>query len=99
MWRIKGKWILFITCLPTSLTIHPGLGWFIGFRKMDIYGAMENPLMSLFLSSGSVTDRVLHVKTNVLKSWEMVGTLPNVARKTNTSSVKERKVSCSQEST
>ena len=55
--------------------------------------------MSLFLSSGSVTDRVLYVKTNVLKSWEVVGTLPNVARKTNTSSVKGRKVSCSQEST
>ena len=36
----------------------------------------------------------MYLKTNASKSWEMVLVLPTVARRTNISSARKRKVSC-----
>ena len=78
----------------TQTALLSGLGWRIGIKRVDMYGTMENRLTFLFLSSGS-TCRELFMKINASKSWKLARTSPNVARKINISSVRDRKVSCS----
>ena len=60
-----------------------------------MYGTMENRLTVLFPSSGSATCRELFMKINASKSLKVAGNSPNVARKINILSARDRKVSCS----
>ena len=60
-----------------------------------MYGTVENRLTFLLPSSGSAIFRELFMKINASKSWKMVGTSPNVAKKMNISSARDRKVSFS----
>ena len=92
--RMKEKWGLFITCLLRSEALPFGLDWLIVFRKVNIYGAMEDLLTVLFPASGWAKYHVMLEKTNAPKYWEMVGILPTVAKRINTSFVRGPKVSC-----
>ena len=93
---MKKKWSLFITCLSkTQTALLCGLGWRFGIKRADMYGTMENCLTVLFPSSGSATCQDVFMKMNASKSWKMAGNSRNVARKTNISSVRDPKVSCS----
>ena len=93
---MKKKRSLFITCLSrTQTALLCGLGWRFGIKRADMYGTMENCLTVLFPSSGSATCQDVFMKINASKSWKMAGNSRNVARKTNISSVRDPKVSCS----
>ena len=93
---MKKKWSLSITCLSkTQTALLCGLGWCFGMKRADMYGTMENCLTVLFPSSGSATCQDVFMKMNASKSWKMAGNSRNVARKTNISSVRDPKVSCS----
>ena len=64
---MKEKWGLFITCLLRSEALPFGLDWLIVFRKVNIYGAMEDLLTVLFPASGWAKHHVMLEKTNAPK--------------------------------
>ena len=92
---MKRKWSLSMTWLSrTQTALLFGLGWRIGIERVDMYGTMETRLTVLFPSSGSATCRELFMKIIASKSWKVAGNSPNVARKINIFSARDRKVSC-----